>query len=490
LALSVTAARASARPRFPLATLASELRKTRTGLDAMTSGDQRTDLRTVFWWSYRSLDVSAARMFRLLGLHPGPEISAPAAASLADVPDGQARPLLAELARSNLVEESSPGRFTLHDLLRGYAAELAHAREPDEERRAAVRRLLDRYLDTANEAATLLYPQRDLTGAPTLRADRAGEALTDADQAMVWFHAEHRVMLAAIRQAGESGFDAHVGHLAWTLVDYLDRQGQWHELIAAQHTALSSAVRSGNRLAEALAHRMLGLPLIRLARYEEAHTHIGAAQRLFGELGDRVSEGLMYVNRSWVYSRQSRYREAAEEAERGLALLHTAGHRKRLPLALNALGYYLTKLEQPAAAVVHCREALLLHEESGDRFGKANTWDTLGAAQMQLGEFEQAVTSFRAAIDLFGQVGASSGQGETLTRLGDAHHATGDLGAARTAWRQALTVLTGLGHPDGAAVRERLAGMPAAPGSGRPAAGAAHRSAVPESGSKSRAGPG
>src|SRR5205807_541760 len=97
LALAVVAARAAIRPDFPLAAVAGELRESRRGLDAFAGRDAATDVRAVFACSYLALGPAAARLFRLLGLHRGPEIGAPAAASLAGVPVPAARRLLAEL---------------------------------------------------------------------------------------------------------------------------------------------------------------------------------------------------------------------------------------------------------------------------------------------------------------------------------------------------------------------------------------------------------
>ena len=130
LALAVTGARAAARPDFTLTTLAAELRDTRGRLDALTTGeDDATDVRAVFSWSYHQLSTPAARMFQLLGLHPGPDTTAAAAASLAGLDPGHARRLLRELTHAHLLTEHTPGRYTSHDLLRAYAAEQADANQ-------------------------------------------------------------------------------------------------------------------------------------------------------------------------------------------------------------------------------------------------------------------------------------------------------------------------------------------------------------------------
>ena len=118
-------------------------------------------VRAVFSWSYTTLPPPAARLFRLLGLHPGPDTTAPAAASLAALPLAQARRLLAELVRAGLLGESVPGRYGFHDLLAAYATHLAHTEDSDDEREAAAVRLLDHYTHTAHTADRHLNPARD-----------------------------------------------------------------------------------------------------------------------------------------------------------------------------------------------------------------------------------------------------------------------------------------------------------------------------------------
>lgn len=132
LALATVAARAEAHPRFPLAALAEELRHAQGSLDAFHSADPATNMRTVFSCSYQALSPAAARLFRLLGIHPGPDISASAVASLIGLPARRLRPLLAELTDASLLGEHVPGRYTFHDLIRTYAAEQAETHEPDD----------------------------------------------------------------------------------------------------------------------------------------------------------------------------------------------------------------------------------------------------------------------------------------------------------------------------------------------------------------------
>src|SRR5215469_7699560 len=198
LALTIAAARAATSPRFRLAAIAAELRGASSALDPFDGDDRATDVRAVFSWSYRALTAPAARMFRLLGLHPGPDIAAAAAASLAAIPMAQARPLLAELTRAHLLTEHQPGRYASHDLLRAYAGELARAHDDQAAQDAAVSRVLDHYLHSTCQASTLMEPFHPIMVSPPQPGVIAGELAT-AEDAMAWFTSEQATLLAAVR---------------------------------------------------------------------------------------------------------------------------------------------------------------------------------------------------------------------------------------------------------------------------------------------------
>src|SRR5262249_10965838 len=150
----------------PLSVLAGELADAQSRLDALGTGDTATDVRAVFSWSYRRLSPDAARMFRLLGLHPGPDVNVDAAASLVAVPARQARARRAELARAHLLAGAPAGRYACHDLLRAYAGERARATDSEEQRRAALTGLLDYYLGAATAAVAAVFPDENYHGPP------------------------------------------------------------------------------------------------------------------------------------------------------------------------------------------------------------------------------------------------------------------------------------------------------------------------------------
>ncbi|MEW1589187.1 tetratricopeptide repeat protein [Micromonospora vinacea] len=457
LALAVLAARGAEKPAFPLAALAAELRAAPRPLDSFDGGDAGTDVHAVFSWSYRSLTPAAARLFRLIGCHPGPDIGFAAAASLAGLPRAQVPRLLAELAHSHLVTEHAPGRFGAHDLLRAYAAEQVERLEPEPARRAAIRRGLDHYLHTAHAAALLLQPGRDPV---TLAAAAPGvvpEEITDLGQALAWFGVEYPVLLAAVTHAGRTGFDGHAWQLAWTLVDFLQRRGRWPDLAVAQRNALAGAQRAGDRPGQANAHRDLARVLSRLGRVNEAARSYRQALVIFAELADATGQARTHRAFGAMLDGLGRHAESLEQSERALALYRAAGHVAGEASARNAVGWAHAQLGQCGPALAHCREALALLRTTGDRHGEANTWDSLGFIHARLGDHRAAVRCFQRALGLYRRVSDRYDEADTLSRLGESRQAVGDAAGAARTWRRALGILDDLGHPDAERVRDLLA---------------------------------
>ncbi|HEU4423706.1 MAG TPA: BTAD domain-containing putative transcriptional regulator [Pilimelia sp.] len=459
LALTVVAARAATHPDFSLASLAAELRDDRGGLDAFAEVDPDLDLRAVFSGSYAAVSSGAARLFRALGLHPGPDITAPAAASLARVPVARVRPLLAELARAHLVAEHAAGRFTFHDLLKAYAADRAQAHDSPAERRQAVHRLLDHYLHTAYAAALLIEPERDSIILSPPQPGVTVEALRDAEHAMGWLAAEHPVLLAAVHRAAGTGFHAHTWQLGWALAGHLDCRGHWHAMAAIQQVALDAARRLADRPAQASTERSLARAFYRLGRYDDAENHFRSALDLHAALADPAGQARARLNLASVAERQGRYPDALRQATLCFELFQTAGNRAGQAGALNAIGWYHAKLGDHQQALAYCERALTIQQQLGDRLGQAATWDSLGYAYHQLGQHAQAISSYRRGLDLYRTAGYRFSEATILDHMGDAHHAAGDSETAGDVWRRALAILNELDHADAERLRVKLVGL-------------------------------
>ena len=458
LALTIAAARAATHPAFPLTALAAELAEAGGRLEALSAGDPASDVRAVFSWSYQTLSPAAARLFRLLGLHPGPDTSAAAAASLAGHPRSGVRALLAELARASLLTEHAPGRYAFHDLLRAYASDLAHILDADDQRRAAVGRLLDHYLHTAHTAARLLYPTRD---PPTLALAPPAAGVTpehpaDYGQAMAWLTVEHAVLLATVRQAAGAGFDTHTWQLAWVLESFHDRRGHRHDAAAVWQAALDAARRLGDPTAQAQAHLSLAYGPNLLGRYRDAHSHLASALDLYGQAGDLVGQAWTHHYLAHLWDRQGRPDQALDHAQQSLALFRTTGHRLGQAIGLSHVGWCHALLGDHREALTCSQRALTLLQQLDDREGEAETWHSLGYTHHHLAHHRRAADCYQHALTLYRDIGHRYNEADVLTHLGDTRHAAGDPDAARTAWQQALDILTDLDHPDADGVRGKL----------------------------------
>jgi tetratricopeptide (TPR) repeat protein len=458
LALAIVAARAAARPQFPLDSFVTELRDSRHRLDALTGGDPATDVRAVLSWSYRALTDEAAFMFRLLGLHPGPEISVAAAGSLAALPVRKASDLLVELAAAHLAAEHAPGRYSLHDLLRDYATEQAEQRCDPAQRRAAQWRVLDHYLRTAHNAAGRLDPNRDPI---TLAAAVPGvtpERLSDLPAATGWLRAEYPVLLATVDLAVDAGADVHAWQLAWALMDYFNRSGHWDDQATTFGAAVRATRRLGDRPAEGYARRLLARALGRLGRYDEAESHLRQAIELFASLGDPAGEAHTHIGLSWILERQGHAGPAFAHDRQAFELFEAAEHVVGQARALNNIGWRHAQIGDNHKALVYCRRSLRLCREIGDTYDEAIALDSIAYAHHRLGDHRQATAQYQEALRLYREISHRDGEAETLTRLGDTHHHVGAFDAARQAWRDALDILDQLGHPAADQVRAKLNG--------------------------------
>jgi DNA-binding SARP family transcriptional activator/tetratricopeptide (TPR) repeat protein len=458
LALAIVSARAAANPGFTLSALAGELRAADGGLDAFDGEQDAIDMRAVFSWSYRTLTTDAARLFRLLGLHAGPDIAIPAAASLAGIPVRKVRTLLAALTAAHLLTEQSPGRYTFHDLLRAYATELVEVHDTDADRRAALTRLFDHYLHTADLANRLLYQKRGSVGVGAPHPGVTLADLTDLRHALAWFSAEHHVLLAAIDHATEHGFDTHTWQLARVLTLFFQRGGLWHRMVATQRTVLDATSRMTDPEGLAHLHRSLAVALAALGRDDDAHTHLRYALDRFRELDDPIYQADTHMSLAWVCERLRRPEAVLHHCEQALALSRAAGQKMAQADALNGIGWAHARLGHYEQSLAYCREALALHEEVGDAHGEAGALDSLGFIHHHLDDDVQAVAYYQRALDRYRKVGSRYYETRTLTRLGDLHQTAADHTTARHTWQLALDILDELNHPDADQVRDRLTG--------------------------------
>ncbi|TDC73202.1 AfsR/SARP family transcriptional regulator [Streptomyces hainanensis] len=461
LALAIVAARAQVRPGFALHALTAGLEGTPPGLDVFDGGDPTTNVRTVFSWSYRALSREAARLFRLLGLLRGPEISVSGAASLAGLPVRATNRLLAELSRAHLVIERSPGRYGWHDLLWAYARELTEAQDSGVERHEARHRLLDHYLTSAGIGGEFLdeHHRIPLVPAPP-RPGVTPARITDEAQARAWFGREYPVLLAAIRQAQLLGFDAHAWQLACVLRGYLTQQGRLEDQATAHRIALTAAGRLDDPNARAHAHLGLGQALFRLGSDGEGEAQLRSALALFGQTGNVIGQAVSHIYLSMRLEREGDHVAGLHHNEEALRLYRQAGHRAGEARSMNNMGWFHAKMGAYERALRCCEEALDIQREQGNLAGEAAAQDSLGYIHHLMGRHERAIAYYEQALR-FRRDARRLPAGLTLSRLGEAQLAAGRHAAGLATLRRALELLDELAPTEAAPVRARIAELTA-----------------------------
>ncbi|MEV5539650.1 tetratricopeptide repeat protein [Saccharopolyspora shandongensis] len=451
LALMLVAVQAAAEPDIPLEDLASELHDERDRLDALDVGG-RTGIRAVFSWSYRTLSPDAARLFRLLGLPTSPDISLGAAAALAGVDQRRVRRVLAELCRTRLLNRQAGDRYVFHDLLRAYARERAHSDDTEQERTAALERLLDHYLYSTYAASKRLAPNRQL---PELEYtdERLRRDFATYDEGVSWWDAEHTSVLATIRQAVTLGMTrgpwlAHIATYPFKL------RGQIDALKASSTDGFKGAQETSDRPAQARLLMDLGTAHVFRGEFNAAIHYQQAAAQLFAELGEHHWEAMMQVILGETFLDLERYSDAADSARNALRMHDNSDIQIIDPGAADAvLGRALAHLGDFSGAFAHLHRSL---EINSDPFGRGYALTNLGTAYLLAGDVDNAAQTYRLAAVHRRGLGHSLGEATSLTKLGEALHARGDAEEAREAWQAALAILDGLGHPDAENVRTHL----------------------------------
>jgi DNA-binding SARP family transcriptional activator len=433
LALRIAAERAAERADTPLADLVAELADERAVLGALDTGDDpHTAVAAVFSWSYRQLSPALAGAFRLLGLHRGPHVGVAAAAALLAVDQQEATELLAGLRRVSLVESVDAQRFSMHDLLRVFAAERAGEADAEPDRLAALSRVDDHYLAGAAAAMDALYPaEKDKRPVLAEPAPRPGPAV-----ARRWLDAELPNLLAV--------GDDHVIPMCATVWRHLETLGRYDEAATLGERSIRVAERTGNDVGYAFARTVTGQVRWRQGRFDAAREHLTAAAAAYGALGDPAGRAWVLLNLGVVDERARNYAAAAEHLHEAITGYRALGDDGGLADALGNLGVVYEQTGDHERALRLQKQAFGLHLDGDNPTGQANALGNIGILHHRAGRHESAVSCLRQAIALFGGVGDRAGEAEALAYLGASLHALGDPDAAREHLDRALALATDL----------------------------------------------
>ncbi|MGH3867119.1 MAG: ATP-binding protein [Pseudonocardiaceae bacterium] len=446
LALRIAAERAAAHPHATLADLAGELAVVHDRLDLLTTAeqDEATAVRTVFSWSYHALPPEVARAFRLLGLHAGPDISAPATAALIDTTPAQTRRLLETLAGTHLIEETSKDRYRLHDLLRAYAAECAKSAETDDGCTTAVRRVLTWYLHTGDAADRILNPHRRRIPLDQPAVACAPLELTTYAQALDWCEAERANLVAAVRHAAETGEHVIAWKLPLALLGFFTLRKHWADLIVTYHIGLTAAAHLHDREGEAWSLGGLGMACLDLRRYGEALDHYQRALHICREIDDSWGRVIALLGLGRAYLHRGRYDEALDHSQQALCICQEIDDPWSQTFALLNIGAIHRKLARFEDALDYFQRTLTVVRSVHHQSGEAMALHNLGDTYRDLRRFDDAIEYFQQACTTYREIGDRWGEAHTLRNIGDTLHRLNQMQLAAEYWHRALPLFEDL----------------------------------------------
>ncbi|MFD7765070.1 ATP-binding protein, partial [Streptomyces microflavus] len=400
LALQITAALLAQDPGQPLSERADALGGTESVLDGLDDGER--SLRTMFDQSLERLTPQEQDLFRLLALNPGPNISTPAAAVLADQPQPATERLLARLDASHLIERTptARGRWQMHDLLRAYAHEQATAamdrgRAPRRRYDQARDRLIHHYIQHAEAADTHLDPP----GSPV------SARFTDRDQALEWFDAERENLMATAHTTPRAGLD-----LSFALGSYLQWQRHLQDNVVVNALALDACTKLNDTRNKAGAWSNLGGALRELRRFEDALHALETARNLHQQTRNTNGEATAWNNLGNTLKELRRFDDALHAHQTARNLHQQTGNTNGEATAWNNLGNTLIELRRFEDSLHALETARDLYQQTGNTNGEASAWNNLGNTLIELRRFEDSLHAHQTARNLHQQTGNTNSE--------------------------------------------------------------------------------
>jgi tetratricopeptide (TPR) repeat protein len=452
LALRIAGARLAARPSWPVRALAERLADERTRLDELELAD--LVVRSCFQVGYQALNGSAdgderlaARLFRLLGLHRGPEVGVWTAAALLDSSTATAEAALEQLVDAQLLETPARRRYRMHSLLLLFAREQADRDEPEAERQAALRRMLDCYLATAHRGQRMLQPAAVGGGRWSVKASTP--QLTSRAEAFAWFEDERVNLLAAAHQAagGPAPLREFTTRLAEVMYWFFQVRSYWRDSEEINQLALRLARQRGDRHGEALALNDLGYCYATLRRLDRATGCLEESSRIFRELEDPLWEHTSIGVLGAVFREQGQLDRAVDCLERCHRYFHQIDNPTGESAALNNLGLAYSDQRRFAAAIDCLGQNLAICRKTENLFGEAMAISNLGEVHCRAGRLDAAIDCYEQSLLIHRETSDRCREAETLWRLGWVREGLGQRAQARACWRAAKAIFQELGVP-------------------------------------------
>ncbi|MGC7096876.1 BTAD domain-containing putative transcriptional regulator [Amycolatopsis lurida] len=463
LALALAGERASRFGGMSIAGIVEELRDQRSRLDTLRDPhDAGTDLRAAFSWSYKALRPAAAKLFRLLGLHPGVDISLSAAAVLCGRPVRETRDLLDQLASAHLLNQPRADRYQFHDLLRVYATERLEESESPEEQERCFRRLLDWYLCTAAEANSQVRPDLRTEDVVLPEVDGPAVSFPDRAAATAWYLGERSTLVALVAAAARRGWSTRAWQVSWLLRGFNAERHDIDDWIEMARHAVEVAEAQRDRLGLQYAANNLGTALLRASRTDEALVVLEQGLAAAPEGGNALSVAIL-SNLAGAYYLREEYEESYRYSSAGVEAARRSGDQTyvahaELNLSASCIG--LGKFDDAAEHAKNAQDAFLaVGDQYHSALAKGNYAEALGRA----GRYDDAMENALRALGSLREMGADYGTIDVLITLGQIQHAMDEREGAGGYWREALGTCVRLNDPRADEVRALLESLDTTP---------------------------
>ncbi|GIM95513.1 AfsR/SARP family transcriptional regulator [Paractinoplanes toevensis] len=456
LAIRIAAARYRASQGYSLTALEAAL-----SVETDRLGEFDDDDRSVtasFRVSLNDLPDPIARTFMLLGLHTNGTFDAYSAAALAEISERDARRHLRYLGDRHLVADRGPDRYQFHDLVAVFARQQGSASVPAAERSAALHRLADYFLRTADAADRRITSHRYRVPLALLDREAAVPPLPDYDTALEWLVAENGNLQRACLGAAEAGLDELCWQLAYTLRGYYYLAKRWQPWTATHEAALAAALRCDDRRAEAMIANNLGLALLEQRDPAGAAAYYRRARELFAVVGDEHGENTARANLAWLHYEKHDYQLFLDELRPVRDFYARSGSDRNAAITLRGIGLAEAELGRTREAIADLSESLAVFERLELRMDAAMTFNALGEIYQRIGAADRAAGAFEQAIAAAQRSGSVFEQARAHHHLGELAEDAGDTYTAHRQWTSALAGYETLRAPQAALIRALLDG--------------------------------
>jgi DNA-binding SARP family transcriptional activator/tetratricopeptide (TPR) repeat protein len=402
-------------------------------------------IQATFELSYRRLTAGEQRYFRYLGISPCLDMTAHSGAVLAGVTLAESRATLGALASQHLLEQTSAGRFDLHDLIRAFAAARFADEDPAPDVRHSIGRLADYYLCAANHASGVRHADRWEAHPADDGQSRVAPFVDMPSPAAAWLESEWGNILRLAEHCARHEYKRQCAELIHAVGEFLKTSGRWEDALAAHLKALQ-ACRDLDDLA-GIARSALDLSLICMltGRSEAALSHADEAATAFGTVGDQRGRAAALNRVGIIHRRTARFRVALAYHEEALDIYRAVDDLRGSADTLVPTGItlmYLGRLEEEMSLL---SRALDIYRAQDNLRGQAITLNNIGTVQHYRGYYKDAMRSYQASRDIFREIGGRQNLAIADHNLARLQQYKGNYGAAIDIYRKVLITYGSLG---------------------------------------------